>query len=441
MKSVKKSIQFVFAVCLLLLIAVLGYSAGKDTEEVQVYEPSLVKIVTIDAPIGPVSERIIKRAVSRAEEIPADALIVELNTPGGLDTSMRNIIKLILKSDVPVIVYVSPSGSRAASAGVFIIYAAHVAAMAPGTNIGAAHPVAMGGEMDSTMSEKVANDAAAYIRSLAKRRGRNQEWAEDAVYKSVSITASEAFEKNVIDIVAKSVDDLLEQCHDREITISDTIAVLNTKDARVERIDITFADEVLRIISDPNIAYLLMSIGMMGLYFEFSNPGAIFPGVIGAICLILAFFSFSTLPINYAGLMLFLLAGVLFILEIKITSHGALAIGAIISMIIGSMMLIDTEVPYMQISTVLIIVVVAATSAFFLFAIGFALKAQKRKVSTGSEGLVDQIATVTRDFEQGKGLVLLHGETWRAISNDSLKKGDQVKVVSIENLTVQVEKI
>ncbi|MBD3169596.1 MAG: nodulation protein NfeD [candidate division Zixibacteria bacterium] len=401
----------------------------------------LVKIVTVDLPIGPISERIILRAIDIAEEESADAVIIELNTPGGLDTSMRNIIKRILHSEVPVISYVSPSGSRAASAGVFISYSAHVAAMAPGTNIGAAHPVNMGGQMDSTMSEKVANDAAAYIRSLASRRGRNAEWAEDAVYKSVSITAKEALEKNVIDIVAKNTEDLLEQCTGKEINIGDTTAVLQLKDARVERVDITFSDEVLKIISDPNIAYILLSIGMMGLYFEFSNPGAILPGVIGGICLILAFFALSTLPINIAGLLLMFAAGIMFILEIKITSHGILTIGGILSMLIGSMMLIDTEVPYLQVSLSVIIVVVAATAAFFIFAVGFAIKAQKKQVTTGTEGLIGQKAKVYNDFSDGKGQVLLHGERWRAESGQELKKGDNVKVVSIDNLTVKVEKI
>lgn len=400
-----------------------------------------VKTVTIDSPIGPISERIIKRAIGETEDEMADALIIELNTPGGLDTSMRNIIKRILSSTVPIIVYVSPSGSRDASAGVYITYAAHVAAMAPGTNIGAAHPVSMGGSMDSTMSEKVANDAAAYIKSLANRRGRNAEWAVDAVYKSVSITETEALEKHVIDIVARDVPDLLDQCEGMKITINDTTMVLHLAGAKISRVDITVSDRVLEVLSDPNIAYLLMTIGMMGLYFEFSNPGAIFPGVIGAVCLILAFFSFSTLPINYAGLLLIFAAGIMFILEIKVTSYGALTIGGIASMLIGSMMLIDSDVPYMRISMTLIIVVVAATAAFFIFAIGYALKAQKRLVTTGAEALVGQTAVVFRNFENGRGQVMLHGEIWRAECSSALKKGDRVRVVGVENLTVRVEKI
>ena len=348
-------------------------ASDSNADSLSVFEAKkipIVKIVTIDAPIGPISERIIKRAIDRAEDDFADALIIELNTPGGLDTSMRNIIRRILNSTVPVIVYVAPPGSRAASAGVFISYAAHIAAMSPGTNIGAAHPVNIGGKMDSTMSEKVANDAAAYLRSLADRRGRNAEWAAEAVYKSVSVTEKEALEWDVIDIIARDVRDLLTQCDGREISINDTTVVLSVADADLQRVKITFSDEILKIISDPNIAYLLMSIGMMGLYFEFSNPGAIFPGVIGAICLILAFFSFSTLPINYAGLLLILAGGIMFILEIKITSYGALTIGGIISMMIGSMMLIDTDVPYMRISMVLIITVVAATAAFLIIYVG-----------------------------------------------------------------------
>jgi len=293
--------------------------------------------------------------------------------------------------------------------------------------------------MDSTMSEKVANDAAAYIRSLAKRRGRNAQWAEDAVYKSMSATENEALEKNVIDLIARDVPDLLRQCQNRQVSINDTMAVLNVENAEVQRIDVTFSDEILKIISDPNIAYLLVSIGMMGIYFEFSNPGAIFPGVVGAICLILAFFSFSTLPINYAGLLLILLAGILFILEVKIASHGALTIGGVISMLIGSMMLIETDVPYLQISKVLIMTVVLATAAFFIFVVSFALKAQKRKVETGLEGLIGLSATVFRDFKDGRGQIMLHGEIWRAQCDAPLKKGDKVKVVTMNGLTAKVE--
>ncbi|MCP4632619.1 MAG: nodulation protein NfeD, partial [candidate division Zixibacteria bacterium] len=345
--------------------AIYSYADSEsDSTDIQTTQ-ALVKIVTIDSPIGPVTERIIKRSIETSEEDFADALIIEMNTPGGLDTSMRHIIQGILKTNVPVIVYVSPSGSRAASAGVFISYAAHIAAMAPGTNIGAAHPVNLGGKMDSTMSEKVANDAAAYIRSLAESRGRNVQWAEDAVYKSVSVTEKEALEQNIIDIVAVDIKDLLKQCDGWEIKINEKTTTLNLTNVKTERVDITFADEILKIISDPNIAYILMSLGMLGLYFEFSNPGAVFPGVVGAICLILAFFSFSTLPINYAGLLLIIAATIMFLLEIKIVSHGALTIGGIITMVIGSMMLIDTDVPYMRISMVLILTVVFATAAFF----------------------------------------------------------------------------
>ncbi len=435
-------LYYLVAIIIILNPSFSNTSFGQtDTVGIKVGRTPLVKIVTIDAPITPVTERIFKRAIDKSEEDLAGALIIELNTPGGLDTSMRDIIKRILRSKVPIIVYIAPSGSRCASAGVFITMASNIAAMAPGTNIGAAHPVNIGGKMDSTMTEKVANDAAAYIRSLAEKRGRNAKWAVDAVYKSVSITETEALKKNVIDIIARNVGDLLNQCDGRKVSIDDTTVVLHTKDARLERIEITISDKILKIISDPNVAYLLMSIGMMGLYFEFSNPGAILPGVVGAICLILAFFSFSTLPINYAGLLLIMAAIIMFILEIKIPSHGALTIGGIISMLIGSMMLINTDVPYMRISMILIITVVLATAAFFVFAVGFALKAQKRKVQTGIEGMIGKTAMVFKDFENGRGQITLHGEIWRAESNQNLKKGDMVRVMKINNLTAEVEKI
>ena len=406
---------------------------------VSVAHPGQIDLLTIDAVIGPISSRVITGAIDEAETDGAEALVIELNTPGGLDESMREIIKRILASDVPVIVYVSPSGSRAASAGVFITISAHVAAMAPGTNIGAAHPVNIGGEMDSVMSEKVANDAAAYIKTLANKRGRNAEWAEEAVYKSASITEYEALEKNVIDIVATDIRDLLNKCDGRAVELPDTSVILATKGAEVKRIEISFANRVLDVISNPNIAYILMTIGMMGLYFEFANPGAIIPGVVGAICLLLAFFAFSTLPINYAGLLLIILGVILFVAELKIVSHGVLTIGAIASLFFGSIMLIETDVPYMNISLSVIIPMVATIAAFFIFAIWLALRAQGRKVATGAEGMVEEVGTASTDISES-GTVYIHGEYWNAQSEKPITKGDRIRVVGVDGLVLKVEK-
>ncbi len=406
---------------------------------VSVAHPGQIDLLTIDAVIGPISSRVITGAIEEAETDGAEALIIELNTPGGLDESMREIIQKIFASEVPVIIYVSPSGSRAASAGVFLTISAHVAAMAPGTNIGAAHPVNIGGEMDSVMSEKVANDAAAYIKTLANKRGRNAEWAQEAVYKSVSITEYEALEKNVIDIVATDIRDLLNKCDGRAVELPDTSVILATKGAEVKRIEISFANRVLDVISNPNIAYILMTIGMMGLYFEFANPGAIIPGVVGAICLLLAFFAFSTLPINYAGLLLIILGVILFVAELKIVSHGVLTIGAIASLFFGSIMLIETDVPYMNISLSVIIPMVATIAAFFIFAIWLALRAQGRKVATGAEGMVGEVGTASTDISES-GTVYIHGEYWNAQSEKPITKGDRIRVVGVDGLVLKVEK-
>ena len=309
-----------------------------------------IDLVTIDGVIGPISSRIILKAIESSIKDSSEVLVIELNTPGGLDESMRLVTREILNSEIPVIVYVSPSGSRAGSAGVFITLSAHIAAMAPGTNIGAAHPVTLGAQVDSTMMEKVENDAAAYIKTIASKRGKNTEWAEEAVRKSSSITEYEALKLKVIDLVANNLRELLDSCDQRKVSLPSGERTLNTKGVEVKRIRISLRDEILGVITNPNIAYILYSLGMLGIFFELSNPGAIFPGIIGGICLILAFFSFQSLPINYAGLLLMALALIFFILEVKIVSHGALTIGGIISMLLGSLMLFESPEPYMRAS-------------------------------------------------------------------------------------------
>ena len=401
--------------------------------------PRHVNLVPIDGPIGPISARIIDEAISSSVEDSAEALIIELNTPGGLDESMRIITRKILNSEVPVIVFVSPSGSRAASAGVFITLSAHIAAMTPGTNMGAAHPVAMGGKIDSTMEEKVVNDASAYIRSIANKRGRNEKWAEESVRKSVSITENEALKLNVIDLVVNDVRELLDSCDGRKVSLPSGEKVLNTKEIEVRKIEISLRDKILEVISNPTIAYILLTLGMWGLFFELSNPGSIFPGIVGGICLILAFFALQTLPINYAGLLLMILALIFFILEVKIVSYGALTIGGIISMVLGSLLLFESPLPYMRASLTVIIMVVATTALFFIVAIGLALRARKRKVTTGGRGLMGEVG-VARTALKPEGDVFVHGEIWKAEADQPIKKGEKVIVTGVEHLTLKVTK-
>ncbi len=401
--------------------------------------PRHVKLVTIDGAIGPISARIIDGAIASSVEDSAEALVIELNTPGGLDESMRLITRKILNSEVPVIVFVSPAGSRAASAGVFITLSAHIAAMTPGTNMGAAHPVAIGGQMDSTMAEKVVNDAAAYIRSIASKRGRNEKWAEESVRKSVSATEKEALKLKVIDLVVNDLRELLDSCDGRVVNLPSGEKVLNTKEIEVKRVEVSLRDQILEVISNPTIAYILLTLGMWGLFFELSNPGAIFPGIVGGICLILAFFALQTLPINYAGLLLMILALILFILEVKIVSHGALTIGGIISMVLGSLLLFESPLPYMRASLVVIIMVVAATALFFIVAVGLALRARKRKVTTGGRGLMGEVG-VARTALKPEGDVFIHGEIWKAEADQPIKKGEKVVVTGVEHLTLKVTK-
>ena len=422
-------IKFLLAAFLLILFFASPASWGGD----------FVYLVTIDGAIGPVGARILTDAISGSVKDGAEALIIELNTPGGLDQSMRIITKEILNSEVPVVVYVAPSGSRAASAGVFITLSAHIAAMSPGTNIGAAHPVSMGGQVDSTMLGKIENDAAAYIKSIAQRRKRNASWAEDAVRKSVSITEKEALELNVIDFVAANVEELLAKCDGRTVDLPSGERILHTKDVAKRNISINWRDRILQVITDPNIAYILFSLGMLGLFFEFSNPGAFLPGIMGGICLILAFFAFQSLPINYAGVLLMIFGVILFLLEIKIVSHGALTIGGIISMLLGSLLLFQSPIPYMRVSLVIILCVVGATTLFFIFAVGSGLKAQMRKATTGSKGLIGQVAVARTDLNL-EGTVFIHGELWKAESNIPVKAGEKVIVLEVEKLTLRVTK-
>jgi membrane-bound serine protease (ClpP class) len=400
-----------------------------------------VMVITVSGVINPVSAEFIGKSIKKANEKKAEALIIELDTPGGLDTSMRIIVKDIIGSEVPVVVYVSPSGSRAASAGVFITLAAHIAAMAPGTNIGAAHPVGIGEKMDKVMAEKATNDAAAYIKSLTARTGRNAKWAEDAVRKSISATEEEAFKEKVIDLVSKDLNSLLSDIDSRKVRTIMGEKVLMTAKANVTREETGIRHKILNLISDPNIAYILMLLGFYGLFFELTNPGTLFPGVMGGICLILAFYAFQTLPVNYAGLLLIILAIILFILEVKIISHGVLTIGGIIAMIIGSLMLFESPAPFMKLSLSIILPAVIITTLFFTLTFGLAFKAYRRKPITGSEGLVGVNGITDTDTTKNGGMVLLHGERWAAYSDEPVSKGEKILVEKISGLKVKVKRV
>lgn len=400
-----------------------------------------VIVITAESAVHPALEDYIQMGIDKTVELEAECLIIKLNTPGGLLSTTRSIVQKFLNSKIPIIVYVAPSGSQAASAGVFITLAAHIAVMAPGTNIGAAHPVSLQGQQDSILMTKATNDASAFIRSISEKRKRNIQWSEDAVRKSISITEKEALELNVIDFIAADLNILLNQINGRELETTEGILKLNTSDCEIIILEKTLAQEILSIISDPNIAYILLMLGIYGLFFELYNPGAIFPGVIGAICIILAFYSMNTLPINYAGLALILLSVVLFILEIKIISHGLLTIGGIISLFLGSLMLIDPTslLETMEISMELIIFIIVITTLFFLIIISLGIKAQKRKPVTGIEGMMGEIGIALTDL-QPNGEVMVHGEYWQAVSvNDDICKGDKVEVVSINDLKLTVK--
>lgn len=399
-----------------------------------------VMVITVNGVINPASAEYIGKSIKKANEQKFEAIVIELDTPGGLDTSMRDIVKNIIGSEVPVVVYVSPSGARAASAGVFITLAAHIAAMSPGTNIGAAHPVGVGEKMDKTMAEKATNDAAAYIKSLAERTGRNAKWAEDAVRKSISATEGEALKEKIIDLVSKDLNTLLSNIDGRKVKTVMGDKILKTANANVVRVEMGLRTKILNFITDPNVAYMLMLLGFYGLFFELTSPGAIFPGVVGGICLILAFYAFQTLPVNYAGLLLILLAIILFILEIKIISHGVLTIGGVIAMVIGSLMLFESPAPFMKLSLFLILPAVIMTAIFFTVVLGLVYKAYKRKPITGSEGLIGLEGVANTDITKDGGMVSLHGELWSAYSDETISKGEKIIVESVTGLKVKVKK-
>ncbi len=391
----------------------------------------------VDA-IGPASARFLIEGIERAEKERAACLIIELDTPGGLDSAMRDIVKRILAADVPVVVYVAPSGSRAASAGLFLLLAAHVAAMAPGTNTGAAHPVQMGGgTIDSVMSEKVENDAASFIRSLAQKRGRNAEWAERAVRASVSVSDKEALELGVVDVIEPSLQALLVRLDGRKVELLSGPRTLQTKAAAVRMLHMGWRDRVLSAIANPNIAYLLLMLGSAGLMMELWNPGAILPGVVGAISMLLAFFALQVLPVNSVGLLLLLLGIILLLLEVKVTSYGALTIGGIVALTLGSIFLFDSKETLYRVSWTVIVPTVIAVTFFFLFVVGKGLLAQKHRPVTGSHGMLGQIGTADSALAP-EGRVFVRGEYWHARAEAPVPAGAAVEVVGVEGLRLVV---
>jgi membrane-bound serine protease (ClpP class) len=394
----------------------------------------------IDGSINPAVDDFIRENIARAKSSGARALLIQLDTPGGLLESTRTIVKEMLGAQVPVMVYVAPSGAGAGSAGVFITMAAHIAAMAPGTNIGAAHPVAGGGqEVKGVMGEKIENFTASFGETIAQRRGRNAEWAIQAVRKSVAITEKEALAKNVIDIVARDVGDLLQQAHGRKVDLDGRETVLDLKNARVVRLEMSLKQRVLNAIANPNIAYLLMMAGILGLYMEFSNPGVIFPGVAGAICLLLAFASLHVLPFNYVGLILIALGLGLLVAEAFMPSFGVLGIGGIIALTFGSLLIFDPESTGLALDRSIVFTAVA-TLASFVFIISYLVfRSQRSKPTLGVEGLLGEIGEA-RSALAPRGKIFVHGEYWNAEADGEIAPGERVEVVSVNGMTLRVKR-
>jgi membrane-bound serine protease (ClpP class) len=417
-------------VCLAVMLVFLAGTNIVFAEQSEVY------IIQVADAISPGTADFIKSGIKTAEENGAACLIIELDTPGGLAESMRIIVQNILSSKVPVVVFVYPGGARAASAGVMITMAADVAAMAPGTNIGAAHPVGAGGkDIGGTMSEKVINDMVAQAKSVAEKRDRNAKWVEDAIRESVSVTQTEALKENIIDLIATDTDDLIKQLNGREIKGRGILKLDNVKKVIIKE---TLRTKILKTISNPNIAYILMMIGLAGLYFEFSHPGAIFPGVIGAIALILAFFAMQTLPVNYAGILLIVLAIIFFIMEMKIISYGLLSVAGVVSLLLGSLMLFKGDGPDMKLSLQVLLPTIILISGFFVAVAGLVFRAQISKPTTGSTGLVGEIGVVKKALTP-EGKVFVHGELWNARAKDPIDKDAKVRIVQVVNLILEVE--
>ncbi len=399
-----------------------------------------IHVLKIDGAITPAVSDYVHEGIARAKKNDAQLVIVEINTPGGLLKSTRSIVTDFLTSPVPIVVYVSPQGAQAASAGVFITLAANIAVMSPGTNIGAAHPVSTQGQMDSVMSGKVTNDAAAFIRSISEKRKRNVEWAEDAVRKSVSITENEALAKHIIDFIAVDRGALLDSLNGKIVETDAGTLTLAIAGAAIEEHDMGWAYQILNMLSDPNVSYILFLIGIYGLFFELYNPGAVFPGVAGVIAIILALYAFHTMPVNYAGLALIVVGIILFILEIKITSYGVLSIGGILALFFGSIMLFQTDSPFdfVRVSLEVVIPSVLCTAAFFIFALGAGIRAQQRRPVTGLQSIIgDEGIAVTTLSPFGQ--VKVHGEFWNAVAAEgAIAQGAEIIVRNVDGLKLLV---
>lgn len=413
-----------------MLLACLAQAQAKD-----------VLVARVDGVIGPVTAGFMIQSLDRAERDGAECIVFELNTPGGLDASMRLIIQRIMIAKLPVIIYVAPAGARAASAGAFITVSAHIAAMAPGTTIGAAHPVSLGQSMqvDATMEKKVTNEAAAYIRSIAEKRGRNAIWAETAVRESVALSETEALQQRVIDLVTPDRAALLVALDGRQVNLGERTVTLTTHNVPLVVISMNWRDRLLAAVADPNFAYILFMVGLLGLYFEFSNPGAILPGVAGVIALILAFFAFQTLPVNYAGVLLIVLSVVLFVIDVKASTHGVLTAGGLISMFMGSVMLFNSPDPALRVSLQVIVPVVAVVGGFFALAVWLSLRSQFRKPATGSAGLVGQEGDARTVVDANDGTVFVAGTHWHAVAGVDIPAGSKVRVTAVNGMTLTVE--
>ena len=401
-------------------------------------------VVKIEGAINPVVAEFVANEIRSANTSSEELIVIRMDTPGGLDTSMRKIIKAIQSSKIPVASFVSPGGSRAASAGTFITIASHIAAMEPGTNIGAAHPVnLMGGGTGGqakVMEDKVVNDASAYIRSLAEQRGRNTHWAELSVRKSVSVSAEEAKRLNVIDLVAANLDSLILALDKREVKLGGSIITLNTAEKKITFKEMNSGQRILDIIANPNVAYVLMMLGLVGLYLELSNPGLILPGVVGSVSLVLALYAMQTLPINYAGLLLIVLGVILLIAEVNVMSYGLLAMSGAISIFLGSIMLIDSDDPAMQISKMILYPTLGMTFLLSIGSIYLAKKAHQLRTTTGMEGLLGEVGVVKETLNL-EGRVLIHGEMWKAESDTLISVGEKVLVEVVTGLIIQVRKV